>query len=90
MYIVGKTGMGKSTLLLNMILSDIYADEGLCVLDPHGDLAEKILDYIPKRRINDTIYFNPADIDYPISLNVMEKGKKHLAVSYTHLTLPTN
>jgi len=81
MYIVGKTGMGKSTLLLNMILSDIYADEGLCVLDPHGDLAEKILDYIPKRRINDTIYFNPADIDYPISLNVMEKGKKHLVCS---------
>lgn len=83
-YIIGKTGMGKSTLLLNMLLSDIYTGEGVGVIDPHGDLIKSLLDYIPSWRINDVIYFNPADIDYPIALNVMEKvepERRHFVVS---------
>lgn len=72
MYIVGKTGMGKTTLLENLILSDIINGEGCCYIDPHGDTAEKILDFIPANRINDVIYLNPADIDFPIAFNVLE------------------
>ncbi len=84
LYILGKTGMGKTTLLLNMILNDIYGNEGVCFIDPHGDAVEKLLDYIPSHRINDVIYFNPADIDYPIALNILESvepERKHLVVS---------
>jgi len=83
-YIIGKTGMGKTTLLLNMILSDIMSGEGVGVVDPHGDLAETLLDYIPPQRINDVIYFSPSDIDYPISLNILEKTipeRRHIVVS---------
>ncbi|MDD3190660.1 MAG: type IV secretion system DNA-binding domain-containing protein [Candidatus Pacebacteria bacterium] len=80
-YIIGKTGMGKTTLLENMIISDIMAGNGLAVVDPHGDLAEKILDFVPSSRINDVIYFNPADIEYPIAFNVME----HVDPKYRHL-----
>ena len=83
-YVIGKTGTGKTTLLLNMMLSDIFSDEGLAILDPHGDLAEAILDYIPKHRINDVVYFNPADVEYPISLNILEDTKpdrRHIVVS---------
>ncbi|MFH1111608.1 MAG: type IV secretion system DNA-binding domain-containing protein [Patescibacteria group bacterium] len=71
-YIVGKTGMGKSVVLENMIISDIRNGHGLAVVDPHGDLVQKIVDIIPAHRINDVIYFNPADIDYPIAFNVLE------------------
>lgn len=71
-YIIGKTGMGKTTLLENMILADIYAGHGCCYIDPHGDTAEKILDFIPSHRINDVVYFNPADIDYPMGFNILE------------------
>ncbi len=83
-YVIGKTGTGKTTLLLNMILSDIHSGEGLAVIDPHGDLAEVILDYIPKQRINDVVYFNPADTEYPISLNILEDAgpdRRHIVVS---------
>lgn len=83
-YIIGKTGMGKTTLLFNMILSDIRSGEGLGVIDPHGDLADLILDYIPRRRINDVVYFNPPDVEYPISLNILEATepeKRHIVVS---------
>ncbi len=80
-YILGKTGMGKSTLLLTMILQDIESNQGLGVLDPHGDLAEKILSYIPKRRIQDTIYFNPQDKEYPFCLNLFEGKPKELLAS---------
>jgi DNA helicase HerA-like ATPase len=66
MYLIGKTGMGKSTVLENMIIDDIRAGYGVAVVDPHGDLAEKIIEYIPTNRIKDVIYFNPADINYPI------------------------
>ncbi len=84
MYIIGKTGMGKTTLLENMVYSDILHGNGVCYIDPHGDAAERILDFIPSYRINDVIYFNPADIDYPISFNVLESVDpiyKHLVAS---------
>jgi CxxC-x17-CxxC domain-containing protein len=74
-YIVGKTGMGKSVLLENMAIQDILAGRGIGFIDPHGEVAEEILDYIPSHRINDVVYFNPADIDFPIAFNVMEKVK---------------
>jgi hypothetical protein len=73
MYIVGKTGTGKSTLIENMAISDIKNRNGLALIDPHGDLAEDILNFIPKRRIKDVIYFNPGDLEYPIAFNPLEK-----------------
>ncbi|MBL7141739.1 type IV secretion system DNA-binding domain-containing protein [Patescibacteria group bacterium] len=78
MYLIGKTGTGKSTTLENMIYQDIQAGHGVAVVDPHGDLAEKVLDFIPAQRINDTVYFNPADTDYPFAFNVLERvGPEH-------------
>ncbi|MEK7073638.1 MAG: type IV secretion system DNA-binding domain-containing protein [Patescibacteria group bacterium] len=71
-YVLGKTGMGKTTLLENMILNDIAAGHGVCYVDPHGDTAEKLLNFIPANRINDVVYFNPADLDFPIGFNVLE------------------
>lgn len=78
MYLVGKTGMGKSTVLENMIVDDIRAGYGVAVVDPHGDLAEKIIEYIPTNRINDVVYFNPSDINFPIAFNVVEQVEPHL------------
>lgn len=72
-YVIGKSGMGKSTLLENLAIQDIANGEGLCVLDPHGSMAEKLLDHIPESRIKDVVYFSPADNDYPVGLNVLEK-----------------
>jgi CxxC-x17-CxxC domain-containing protein len=72
MYIIGKTGMGKTTLLENMAVQDIKNGEGLGVVDPHGSFAEKMLDYVPQERMKDVIYFNPADTAYPIAFNIME------------------
>jgi hypothetical protein len=72
-YVIGKTGMGKSTLLENLAIQDINNGEGLCVLDPHGSMAEKLLDHIPESRIKDVVYFAPFDGEYPIGLNVLEK-----------------
>ena len=83
-YIIGKTGMGKTVLLENMILSDIYAGHGCAYVDPHGDTAERLIDFIPSWRINDVIYFNPADLDYPIGFNILETvndSHKHLVAS---------
>ncbi len=78
MYIVGKTGMGKTTLLENMAVQDIRNGEGLGIVDPHGSFAEKMLDYVPKERIKDVIYFNPSDIEHPIAFNIMEDvGQEH-------------
>ena len=71
-YVVGKTGVGKSTLLENMVVSDIRNGKGVGLVDPHGDLSQRILDFIPSHRINQTIYFNPADIDWPIAFNLLE------------------
>ncbi|MDD5145590.1 MAG: type IV secretion system DNA-binding domain-containing protein [Candidatus Pacebacteria bacterium] len=72
-YVVGKTGMGKTEMLANMAIQDIQAGRGICFVDPHGEVAEKLLDFVPSKRVNDVVYFNPADIDYPIAFNVMEK-----------------
>jgi len=72
-YVIGKTGMGKTALLTNMAIQDILAGRGIGFIDPHGEAAEELLEYIPKHRINDVVYFNPADIDYPIAFNVMER-----------------
>jgi hypothetical protein len=69
LYVIGKTGTGKSTLLLNMAISDIQNGNGLCIIDPHGDVAETVLNYIPEERINDVIYFNPSDLEFPIAFN---------------------
>ncbi|MCX7589927.1 MAG: type IV secretion system DNA-binding domain-containing protein [Patescibacteria group bacterium] len=84
MYIIGKTGTGKSALLHNLIIQDIANGEGLCVVDPHGELVEEILGKIPEERIDDVIYFNPADEEYPIGFNVLELPDpkyKHLVAS---------
>lgn len=72
MWVVGKTGTGKSTMIANMAIDDLKKGRGLTVIDPHGDLCEDILDYIPSSRINDVIYFNPADRDFPVSINPLE------------------
>ena len=77
-YIIGKTGMGKSTLLENMIYSDILAGRGVGVIDPHGDLAETILRSIPKSRTNDIVLFDPADTEFPIAFNMLESPSPEL------------
>ena len=75
-YVLGGTGNGKTTMLLYSIVQDIRGGKGVAVIDPHGDLAETLLRHIPKRRINDVVYFNPRDIEYPIGLNVLELSSK--------------
>jgi hypothetical protein len=83
-YSIGKTGMGKSTMLENMAIQDIQNGEGVAFLDPHGKTADLLLDYIPEHRIKDVIYFAPFDTEFPISFNVMEDvgpDKRHLVVS---------
>jgi hypothetical protein len=84
MYLVGKTGMGKTNLMEHMAISDIQAGNGICIVDPHGEFADKMLDYVPSNRVNDVIYFNPGDVDWPIAFNVMEAVDpryKHLVAS---------
>ncbi len=83
-YVIGKTGMGKSTLLENMAIQDIKNGNGLAFIDPHGQTAETLLDYIPEERKDDVLYFAPFDMEYPVSFNVMEDvgpDKRHLVVS---------
>jgi len=72
LYVIGKTGSGKSTLLRNLIVQDIEAGRGLMLLDPHGDLADELLDYIPSRRIEEVVYLAPADLAYPIGFNMLQ------------------
>ncbi|NMB56787.1 type IV secretion system DNA-binding domain-containing protein [Candidatus Beckwithbacteria bacterium] len=72
LYVIGKTGMGKSKLIELLVLSDIYQNKGFCIIDPHGDLASDILKKIPQNRIQDIIYFNPADLERPIGFNPLE------------------
>ncbi len=71
-YVIGKTGMGKSTLLENMIFSDIQAGKGVAVVDPHGDLADAVINFVPARRTNDVIIFDPSDRDFPVAFNMLE------------------
>jgi CxxC-x17-CxxC domain-containing protein len=83
-YVVGKTGMGKTAMLENMAIQDIQSGKGVGFVDPHGEAAEKLLDFVPSKRINDVIYLNPADLDYPVAFNVMEKVEvehRHLVAS---------
>lgn len=83
-YVIGKTGMGKTTLLENLIVSDINQGHGCCYIDPHGDTAEKLIDFIPPHRINDVVYFNPSDVEFPIGFNILEtesEGQKPLVAS---------
>jgi len=83
-YSIGKTGMGKSTMLENMAIQDIQNGNGMAFLDPHGKTADLLLDYIPEHRIKDVVYFAPFDTDFPISFNVMEDvgpDRRHLVVS---------
>ncbi len=83
-YVIGKTGMGKSTLLENMAAQDIQSGNGMCFIDPHGKTAELLLEYIPKERMKDVLYFAPFDMEHPISFNIMEDvgyDKRHLVVS---------
>ena len=84
MYIIGKTGMGKTTLLENMAVQDIRNGEGIGIVDPHGEFARKMLDFVPKERIDDVLYFAPHDIDWPIAFNVMENvdpTQRHLVAA---------
>jgi DNA helicase HerA-like ATPase len=85
MYIIGKTGMGKTTLLLNMACNDILAREGVGFIDPHGDAAERLLQNLPKSRAKDVIYFNPTDNYNLLRLNILEKvepKRRHLVASH--------
>ncbi len=84
MYVIGKTGMGKSTLLENMAIQDIKNGHGICFVDPHGKTADLLLDYVPENRIKDVLYFAPFDMDFPVSFNIMEDvgaDKRHLVVN---------
>src|SRR5215216_3412040 len=84
LYVVGKTGTGKTTLLRNLILQDIEAGEGVGVIDPHGDLAKDLLEHVPPWRIDDVVYFDPADLEWPLAFNLLAErpGRaKHLAAS---------
>lgn len=84
MYLIGKTGMGKTTMMENMAIQDIRNGQGVCFIDPHGDSIRKILDFVPNERINDVVYFNPADLDHPIAFNILEAVDtkyKHLVAS---------
>ena len=83
-YVIGKTGMGKSTLLENMAIQDIKNGNGMAFVDPHGKTAELLLEYIPESRIKDVIYFAPFDMEHPMSFNIMEDvgyDKRHLVAN---------
>jgi hypothetical protein len=83
-YIIGKTGVGKSELLLDLIMQDIRAGKGLCFMDPHGDAVEDILQLIPPERAEDVIYFNPSDVERPMGINLLEaktEDQKHFAAA---------
>lgn len=83
-WAIGKTGTGKSTLIANMAIDDLKKERGIAIIDPHGDLSEILLNYIPAGRINDVIYFNPVDRDRPVRLNILEvknPAQRELVVS---------
>ncbi|MDZ4205807.1 MAG: type IV secretion system DNA-binding domain-containing protein [Patescibacteria group bacterium] len=83
-YVIGKTGMGKSTLLENLAIQDIQNGNGIVFIDPHGGTAEKLLEYVPEERIKDVLYLAPFDMEHPVSFNIMEDvgaNKRHLVVN---------
>jgi len=84
MYVIGKTGVGKTALLKNLALQDIHSGRGIGIIDPHGEFVEEVLDQIPDNRAQDVVYFNPVDSEFPIGFNVLEVSDqkyKHLVVS---------
>jgi CxxC-x17-CxxC domain-containing protein len=81
MYVIGKTGMGKTALIQNMAIQDIQEGRGVGFVDPHGEAAEELLEFVPSSRINDVVYINPADLNYPVAFNVMEG----VGLEYRHL-----
>jgi len=84
LYVIGKTGMGKSTLLENLAAQDIRDGNGMAFIDPHGKTAELLLEYVPEERIKDVLYIAPFDMEFPVSFNIMEDigyDKRHLVVS---------
>ena len=84
MYILGKSGTGKSVLISNMIVQNIWNGEGVCLVDPHGELVETVIKMVPEHRINDIVYFNPADTDFSVGFNPLEISDpkyKHLVAS---------
>jgi energy-coupling factor transporter ATP-binding protein EcfA2 len=83
-YVIGKTGSGKTTLLKNLIAQHIEAGHGVGLIDPHGDLAEELLDCVPPHRVNDLAYFNPSDLEFPVGINVLAdvpRDERHLVAS---------
>ncbi|MEK7123999.1 MAG: DUF87 domain-containing protein, partial [Patescibacteria group bacterium] len=83
-YVIGKSGMGKTTLLENMTIQDIQNGEGVGIIDPHGEYAEKMLDFVPPSRVKDVIYFNPSDLNFPVGFNPLENinpDQRHLVAS---------
>src|SRR5260221_9144701 len=84
LYAIGKTGTGKTTLLRNLICQDIESGHGVGVIDPHGDLAEELLDCIPPWRTDHVVYFNPSDSEFPIGFNLVRSAlddRKYLDAS---------
>lgn len=81
MYVVGKTGAGKTTMIENMVVQDIRNGHGVAVIDPHGEFADKMLDFVGQERIEDVVYFNPADLQSPIAFNAIEQ----VPIEYRHL-----
>jgi len=84
MYLIGKTGMGKTTMMENLAIQDIRNGHGIAFLDPHGDSVQRILNSIPSERVNDVVYFNPADLEFPVAFNILESVDakyKHLVAS---------
>src|SRR3954470_8176409 len=83
-YVQGKTGSGKSTLMLNMLIQDIHRGEGVCLIDPLGTSAQTLLSYIPRHRTEDVRYLNVADLERPLGLNILSgfaAEHRHRAVS---------
>jgi len=84
LWAIGKTGTGKSTLIANMAIDDMKKGRGIAIIDPHGDLSDTIMNYVPASRINDVIYFNPIDRDRPVRINILEvrdPAQRELVVS---------
>lgn len=84
MYLIGKTGVGKTTMMENMIIQDILNGRGVGVIDPHGELIERVIHFVPQKRIEDVVYFNPSDLEWPIAFNVIEEVPvelRHLVVA---------
>ncbi len=77
MYIIGKSGVGKTNIMKDMVVQDIINGDGACIIDPHGDFAENVLSYVPKERAEDVIYFDPSDLERPFGLNLYEFDENH-------------